>query len=157
MHDKNSRQATIKLHPSSGSSRGRVKWAATWQNQQSGCATSEDSDQSGHPSSLNRVFAVHMKKPWVLSYPFSAQRRLWLDWAIAQADLSLRWAHNHVVGFVMSWLKYEKPNFPNAKVDKQQMSHDMTKPTNRVCAQRGLRSACASAQSDQSICCAFNR
>ena len=31
----------------------------------------------------------------VLSYPLSAQRRLWSDWADAQADLSLRWAHIH--------------------------------------------------------------
>ena len=45
-----------------------------------------------------------MKKAWVLSYPLSAQRRLWSDWADAQADLSLRWAHSHFVGFVMSWL-----------------------------------------------------
>ena len=36
------------------------------------CAPSEDSDQPGHPSSLIRVFAVRMKKPWVLSYPLSA-------------------------------------------------------------------------------------
>ena len=28
----------------------------------------------------------------------------WSDWADAQADLSLRWAHTHFVGFVMSWL-----------------------------------------------------
>ena len=42
---------------------------------------------------------------WVLSYPLSAQRRLWSDWADAQTDLSLRWANNHFVGFVMSWLK----------------------------------------------------
>ena len=41
----------------------------------------------------------------VLSYPLSAQRRLWSDWADAQADLSLRWAHTHFVGFVMSQLK----------------------------------------------------
>ena len=44
-----------------------------------------------------------------LAYPLSAQRRLWLDWADAQADLSLRWAHTHFVGFVMRgsyWLKY---------------------------------------------------
>ena len=34
------------------------KWAATWQNQQSDCAPSEDSDQPGHPPSLIRVFAV---------------------------------------------------------------------------------------------------
>ena len=57
------------------------------------CAPSEDSDQPGHPPSLIRVFAVYMKKTWVLSYPLSAQRRLCSDWADAQADLSLCWAH----------------------------------------------------------------
>ena len=77
-------------------------WAATWQYQQSDCAPSENSDQPGHPPSLIRVFAVRMKKAWVLSYPLGAQRRLWSDWADAQADLSLRWAHSHFVGFVMS-------------------------------------------------------
>ena len=75
-------------------------WAATRQNQQCGCAPSEDSDQPGHPPSLIRVFAVRMKKAWVLSYPLSAQRRLWSDWPDAQSDLSLRWAHTHFVGFV---------------------------------------------------------
>ena len=78
-------------------------WATTWQNQQSDCAPSEDSYQPGHPPSLIKVFAVHMKKAWVLNYLLSAQRRLWSDWADAQADLSLRWAHSHFVGFVMSW------------------------------------------------------
>ena len=73
----------------------------TWQNQQSECAPSRDSDQPGHPPSLIRVFAVRMKKLWVLNYPLSAQRRLWSDWADAQADLSLRWAHTHFV--VLSW------------------------------------------------------
>ena len=29
-----------------------------------------------------------------------------IDWADAQADLSLRWAHTHFVGFVMSRLNY---------------------------------------------------
>ena len=83
-------------------------WAATWQNQQNDCAPSEDSDQPGHPLSLIRVFAVRMKKAWVLSYPLSARRRLWSGWADAQADLSFRWAHNHFVGFVMSRLIYHK-------------------------------------------------
>ena len=46
------------------------------------------------------VFTVRMKKAWVLSYPLRAQRRPWSDWADAQADLSLRWAHSHFVGFV---------------------------------------------------------
>ena len=39
-------------------------------------ASSKDSDQLGHLPSLIRVFAVRMKKAWVLSYPLSAQRRL---------------------------------------------------------------------------------
>ena len=40
------------------------------------CASSEDSDQPGHPPSLIRVFGVCTKKAWVLSYLLSAQRRL---------------------------------------------------------------------------------
>ena len=71
----------------------KIKWAASWQNNKMACAPSEDSDQPGHPPSLIRVFAVRMKKAWVISYSSSAQRRLWSDWADAQADLSLRWAH----------------------------------------------------------------
>ena len=35
-----------------------IIWAASWQNQQCGCAPRKDSDQPGHPSSLIRVFAV---------------------------------------------------------------------------------------------------
>ena len=37
------------------------------------CASSEDSDQPGHPPSLIRAFAVRMKKAWVLSYPLSVR------------------------------------------------------------------------------------
>ena len=81
-------------------------WAASWQNQQNDCAPSEYSDQPWHPPSLIRVFAVRMKKAWVLSYPMSAQRRLRSDWVDAQADLSLRWAHRHFVGFVTRRLKF---------------------------------------------------
>ena len=65
------------------------------------CAPSEDSDQPGHPPSLIRIFAVRMKKAWVLSYPLSTHRRLRSDWVVAQADLSLRWAHCHFICFVM--------------------------------------------------------
>ena len=57
------------------------------------CAPSEDSDQTGHPPSLIRVFAFRMKKAWVLRYPLSAQRRLLSDWAYAQADLTLWGVH----------------------------------------------------------------
>ena len=87
------------------SSNNQMKWATTWQNQQSECAPSEDSDQPGHSPSLIRVFAVRLKEAWILSYPLSTQRKLWTDWADAQADLSLPWAHRHLVGFVMSQLK----------------------------------------------------
>ena len=35
----------------------------------------------------------------------------WSDWADAQADLSLRWAHTDFVGFVMLLLKLEECGF----------------------------------------------
>ena len=82
-------------------------WATSWQNQQNDCTPSEDSDQPGHPPSLIRVFTVRMKKAWVFSYPLSTQWRLWSDWADAQADLSLRWAHGHFAGFVMRRLIFD--------------------------------------------------
>ena len=68
------------------------------------CAQRRLRSQPGHPPSLIRLFAGPMKKAWVLSYPLSAQRRLWSDWADAQADLSLRLAHSHFVCVVMSRL-----------------------------------------------------
>ena len=48
---------------------------------------------------LIRIFAVRMKKAWVLSHPMRTQWRLWSDWADAQADLSLRWAHRSFCWF----------------------------------------------------------
>ena len=57
------------------------------------CAHSEDLDQPGHSLSLIRVFAVRIKKHWALNYLLNAQGRLWSDWADAQDDLSLSWAH----------------------------------------------------------------
>ena len=77
-------------------------WAASWQNQQCGCAPSEDSDQIGHPPSLIRVFAVCSMGSYGSKLSSCGQRRLWSDWA-AQADLSLRWVHTHSVGFVGSF------------------------------------------------------
>ena len=85
-------------------------WAVSRQNQQTDCAPSEDSDQPGHPPSLIRVFAVRLKKHWVLSCPLRAQWRLWSDWADArlntQADPSRCWAHSHFVDFAMKRLNY---------------------------------------------------
>ena len=64
-------------------------------------------DQPGHLPSLIRVFTVSTKKPWVLSYPLRAQWRLWSCWGDVQADLSLRLAHSHFVGFVLPQLNLE--------------------------------------------------
>ena len=53
------------------------------------CALSKDSDQPGHPPSLIRVFAVHMKKSGSLALHWAHNN----DWVDAQADLSLCWVH----------------------------------------------------------------
>ena len=79
------------------------------------CVPSEDSEQPEHPPSLFRVFAVRIKKAWVLSYPLSAQRRPWSDWADAQADLSLRWVHSHFVGFVTRRLILKTPDLKDTQ------------------------------------------
>ena len=63
-----------------------------------------DPDQPGHLPSLIRVFAVLSMGSLAPKLSSCGQRILWSDWANAQADLSLRWAHTHFVGFVMSWL-----------------------------------------------------
>ena len=39
------------------------------------------------------MFTAHLKTLWILGYPQCALQRLWSDYADAQADLSLRWAH----------------------------------------------------------------
>ena len=67
------------------------------------CAPSEDSDQPGHPPSLISPRCPHEESvgPWL---PIERKRRLLSDRADAQADMSLRWAHSHFVGFVMKRL-----------------------------------------------------
>ena len=65
------------------------------------CAPSEDSAQPGHPPSLIRVFAYRMKKAWVLSYPQSAQRRLWSDGRMPR--LIWVFAGHTVILLVLSW------------------------------------------------------
>ena len=69
------------------------------------CAPCENSDKTGHPPSMIRVFAVRMKKAWVLSYPLSAQRRLWSDWRMPRLILVFTGRTCHFVGFVMRLLK----------------------------------------------------
>ena len=79
-------------------------WAATWQNQQSECAPSEDSDQ---PQGIRPVWSESSLSAWRKLGSLAThwvQSEDWSDWADAQADLSLHWTHTHFVGFVMSWL-----------------------------------------------------
>ena len=78
-----------------------IKWAVSWQTNITICVPGEDSCQPGHPPSLIRVFAVCCMGSWGPNVSSCGQRRLWPAWADAQADLSLRWAHSHFVGFVM--------------------------------------------------------
>ena len=40
------------------------------------------------------------------NFASGGQRWLWSDWADAQADLSLRWAHRSFDGFDMPWLNF---------------------------------------------------
>ena len=73
------------------------------------CAPSGDSSQPGHPPSLIRVFAVRMKKHWVLSYPLSTLRRSWSDWADAQLTWVFAggWSESllgaQIILLVLSW------------------------------------------------------
>ena len=91
----------------------RFIWAASWQNQQNGmCA--QRRLRSAWADSIRpvwSVFAVRMKKAWVLSYLLSAQWRLWSDWVDAQVDLSLRWAHMPFL-----WFCHEAAHLANKRL-----------------------------------------
>ena len=89
---------------------------------------SKDSYQPGHLPSLIRVFAVHMKKAWILSYPLSEHsdqagwmpRLIWVFTGCIVILLVLSlirlggcpgWSESslgtsHFVGFVMRWLMF---------------------------------------------------
>ena len=83
------------------------------------CVPSKETDQPGHLPSLIRVFAVRMKKSGVLSYPLSAQQRLWSDWA--KTDQTGRmprliwvFAGRTVILLVLSWGGSDCCNYPKS-------------------------------------------
>ena len=120
------------------------------------CAPSKDSDQPGHPPILIRVFAVRMKEPWVLSYPMSAQRRLWSDWADARDDLCFRWAHSHIVGFVMRRLKCVIDiRTPDQRAKSTVCSHYAHTPVTEQ--SEGPMDTVVSIRTPVDPCCAWNR
>ena len=111
------------------------------------CAPSEDSDQPGHPPSLIRVFAVRFMGSLGPMFSSGGQRSLWSDWAVAQADLSPRWAHCHFVCFFMRRLMSE---FDGTEWERYIWAATWQNQ------QYGLRHSKDSAQSEQSLRCALN-
>ena len=69
-------------------------WAVTWQK----------NEVIMRPAKTQ--ISLGIRPVWSVFAEPCRQRRLWSDWADAQADRSLRWAHTHFVGFVMSRLSY---------------------------------------------------
>ena len=78
----------------------QFKWATLRQNQQNGMCAQRSRSAWASAQSDQRFRCPH-EESLVLSYPLSAQQKLWSDWSDAEADLSLRWAHSLSVGFVM--------------------------------------------------------
>ena len=68
------------------------------------CVSQEDSDEPRHQFSLIRVFTIHMKKAWVLSFSLSAQGRLWSEWAHAQGRQICVFAGRTPIWLVLSCL-----------------------------------------------------
>ena len=71
-----------------------------FQNKRKSCSMTKPTKWSVHPVKTQirlgirtvwlRVFAVHMKKPWDLSYPMSSQQRFWSDWASYHKQLNVQ-------------------------------------------------------------------
>ena len=101
------------------------------------CAPTEGSDQPGHPPSLIRVFAVCMKKAWVLSYPLSGQRRL-IRLGGCPGWLSLCWAH-----MLFCWFCHEVA----------QISHLMRKGTAAFCSLKSFKCPSPATQKGQRCYC----
>ena len=99
---------------------GMPIWAASWQNQQNGMWAQRRLRSAWAFAQSDQSLCCPHKKAWVLSYPLSAQQRLWSDWADAQAaDQTGRmprliWVFagctDHFVGFVMRWLIWGTSN-----------------------------------------------
>ena len=70
-----------------------IKCAATTENASRNCAHCKDSDQPAHSRSLIKIFTERILDNQSCKVSSWGQRRLWSDFADAQADLSLRWAH----------------------------------------------------------------
>ena len=69
---------------------------------------SKDSDQPGNPPSLISLHCALNGLLRRIQAFFIWTAKTLIRLGEAQADLTLRWAHNHIVGFVMLWLIFVK-------------------------------------------------
>ena len=83
-------------------------WASAWQNQQNSLCAQRRFRSTWGIHSVWPVFAVCSMGCQGLNASSCGHRRLWSDWADAQTDLSLCWAHSHFVGFVVRRLNYDE-------------------------------------------------
>ena len=80
-------------------------WSAAWASAQSDQSSLCAQWVAKDPSFLHADSHVHLAVYFVQDPSFlHADSEDWSGWADAQADLSLRWAHTYLVGFVMSRL-----------------------------------------------------
>ena len=91
-------------------------------NQQNDCEHSEDSDQPGNSPSQTRVFAVRMKKAWVLSYLLGANSFCWFCHVAAQT-----WTHSQTATTAIE----QPPHDHNAKQNKLNFDKKYMKLQNR--------------------------
>ena len=94
------------------------------------CAPSEDSDQPGHRPSLIGVFAVRMKKAWVLSYQMSASedsdqtgrmpRLIWVFAGRTVILLVLSWGGSSLLQCSLCWFICKL--FQNIEILKEKLS-----------------------------------
>ena len=78
-------------------------WAVTWQTNKMTVRPAKTQISLG----IRPVWSESSLSAWRKPGSFathSAHSKGWSDWADAQADLSLCWAHSHFVGFVLSRL-----------------------------------------------------
>ena len=96
------------------------------------CTPSVDSDQPWPPPSLISVFAVRMKKAWVLNYPLSTKQTLWSDWADAQGP---GWSESSLGAQSLCWFCHEAAHIsclPEAKQINVMTNHNRKDRNNLI-------------------------
>ena len=118
-------------------------------------APSEDSDQPGHPPILIGIFAVRLKKAWVLSYPLSIHPG-WSESSLGAHAILL--VLSRCGSFLIDIRKQHV--YGRTAISSNTKTNWATPWENvsyAICEQQRHRSACASAQSDLHLCCSLPR